>query len=125
MGLSRYSLRSLFIAVTLIAIGIGVWAWFERKFSVVTIDQATAEQANRVLRGFVTIPTKATDVYLKYTPMSTATMEFNLSESEARAWCERNNWTVNPDMNFWFQFTCPRGGGVWFEGRVDFVFISD
>ena len=125
---SRYSLRSLLVAVTLIAIGIGALTWLEHKLGRIEIDNATAEQANRVLRGFVSIPAKATEVRVDYTPMSMASIRFYLSASETRAWCERNNWKVIPDGNFnrfEIKVTDQRGGGVWFEGKTDFVLISD
>lgn len=129
MGTPRYSLRALIIALTLVVFAAAGVAWFVRTYGPVTISEATAEMANRALRGYATVPANATDVSVRYTPESCATIKFRLSEREMRAWCEENQWEIGHEeisrYSTRFEFTTPRGGGSWFDGKVVFILISE
>lgn len=127
MGAPRYSLRSLFIALTLIAFGAAAGIWFVRTYGPVTIHDATAEVANKTLRGYTTVPANATNVCVEYTPTSCAIIKFKLPEAETVAWCERNDWKIGADTRTenWFEFVTPRGGETWYDGEVGFVLVSD
>jgi len=129
MGKPRYSLRSSLIALTLFACGVAAVIWFMRTYGPVTINDATGELANNVLRGYTTIPANATDVSVQYTPNSSATIKFRFSERGTRAWCEANGWEIVRDdtsrYGTRFEFVTPRGGGSWYDGRIWFVLVSD
>ncbi|QDV66284.1 hypothetical protein Mal65_54600 [Crateriforma conspicua] len=126
MAKLRYSVRDLLLALTLIAICLAAATWFARTFGTVAITDATAETANRALKGFTTIPSDATNVNVRYTPGASATIKFNLPRTEFLGWCESNKWNVVPDKGgSRFEFVSPRGSGSWCHGKVWFVLFSD
>ncbi|TWU59719.1 hypothetical protein V7x_54940 [Crateriforma conspicua] len=126
MGKIRYSLRDLFLALTLIAICLAAATWFTRTFGTVAVSNATAETANRALKGFATIPEDAANVFVRYTPGASATIKFNLPRSEFLSWCESNEWEIVPDQDGRrFEFVTPRGSGSWYHDKVWFVLFSD
>ncbi len=124
----RFSLKTLLVVMTLMAIVAGGVTWYDRTYSPVTLEHASAEQANQALRGFVNIPSAATDVHVQYTPFSWVQLRFQLSEDESVKWCESNHWmidrTTRNETGF-FKFTTGSGGGTWQEGEITCVVFAE